>query len=233
LKREWLEVKGKAKLKDNATASPVRIKICGLTRSEDARLAAALGADYLGFIFAPSPRRISPETAGSILRDLEKEQPERFTGIEAVGVFVNSDPGFVEQTVRLAGLSVIQLHGEEDPEYCRRFKAPVIKALRIRDRGIFDVVPRYPTPYILLEPHVAGKRGGTGVQADWQLAAELVRTFADKRFFLAGGLGPENAEAAVAAVKPFAVDASSALESGPGIKDRHKMKTFIEAVRNI
>jgi phosphoribosylanthranilate isomerase len=71
------------------------------------------------------------------------------------------------------------------------------------------------------------------VQADWQLAAELVRTFADKRFFLAGGLGPENVEAAVAAVKPFAVDASSALESGPGIKDRHKMKTFIEAVRKI
>jgi phosphoribosylanthranilate isomerase len=223
----------KAESKDSAPASPVRIKICGLTRIEDARLAATLGADYLGFIFAPSPRRISPETAGSILRVLEKERPERFAGIETVGVFVNADPGTVEETVRLAGLSAIQLHGDEEPEYCLRFKVPVIKALRIRDREIFDLVPRYPTPYILLEPHVQGKRGGTGVQADWRLAAELVSTFADKRFFLAGGLGPGNVEAAVAAVRPFAVDASSGLENSPGTKDRQKMKTFIEAVRNI
>ena len=223
---------GKAELSDNATASPVRIKICGLTRSEDALLALTLGADYLGFIFAPSPRRIAPETAGSILRDLEKEQPERFPGIAGVGVFVNADRGSVEETTRLAGLSLIQLHGDEDPEYCRRFETPVIKALHIRDRGIFDLVPRYPTPYILLEPHVAGKRGGTGVQADWRLAAELVRTFPDKRFFLAGGLGPENVQAAVAAVQPFAVDASSSLEKDLRIKDRQKMKTFIEAVRN-
>jgi phosphoribosylanthranilate isomerase len=195
-------------------------------------MAATLGADYLGFIFAPSPRRISPETAGSILRELEKVQPERLHRIEGVGVFVNAERGSVEETVRQAGLGVIQLHGDEDPEYCRRFKVPVIKVLRIRDRGIFDLVPRYSTPYILLEPHVSGKRGGTGVRADWPLAAELVRTFPDKRFFLAGGLGPENVGAAVAAVKPFGVDASSGLEKDLRIKDREKMKRFIEAVRN-
>jgi phosphoribosylanthranilate isomerase len=225
-------VEGKGELIDNSTASRVRIKICGLTRSGDARLAAALGADYLGFIFAPSPRRISKETAGSILRDLETQQPERFAGIQAVGVFVNADRESVQETIRLAGLSVVQLHGDEDPEYCSRFEVPVIKALRIRDRGIFDLVPRYPTPYILLEPHVPGRRGGTGVQADWRLAAELVRTFTGKRFFLAGGLGPENVKAAVVAVRPFAVDASSSLEKDLRIKDRQKMKKFVEAVRS-
>jgi phosphoribosylanthranilate isomerase len=225
-------VGGKPELIDGAAAPPVRIKICGLTRSEDARLAATLGADYLGFIFASSPRQIAPETAGSILRDLQKKRPEKLHGIERVGVFVNAERGFVEEAARLAGLTMIQLHGEEDPEYCRWFKLPVIKALRIGDRSVFDRIASYPTPYILIEPHVPGKRGGTGVQVDWQLAAELVRAFADKRFFLAGGLGPENVQAAVAAVRPFAVDASSSLENGPGIKDRQKMKVFIEAVRN-
>ena len=161
----------KAGSHDKPSTSPLRIKICGLTRMEDARLAATLGAAYLGFIFAPSPRRIFAETAGSILRDLESERSERLGRIEGVGVFVNADRRSVEQTARLAGLSVIQLHGDEDPEYCRCFNLPVIKVLRLRDRGIFDLVPRYPTPYILLEPHVPGKRGGTGVQADWQLAA--------------------------------------------------------------
>lgn len=216
----------------NSAATPeVRIKVCGITRMEDARMAAALGADYLGFVFAPSPRRISPQAAGSILRALETERSERLPRIQGVGVFVNAERRSVEEAVRLAGLTAIQLHGDEEPEYCRGFKMPVIKALRLRDRTVFDLVPRYPTPYILLEPHVPGKRGGTGVQADWQLAAELVRTSPDKRFFLAGGLGPENVLSAVQIVRPFAVDASSSLESSPGIKDPQKTKKFFEAVR--
>jgi phosphoribosylanthranilate isomerase len=210
----------------------VRIKICGLTRIEDARLAVSLGADYLGFIFAPSPRQIAPEAAGSILRDLEAERSAEHPRIEGVGVFVDADRVFVEKTARLAGLTMVQLHGDEDPEYCGRIELPVIKALHIRDRGIFDQVRRYPTPYILIEPHVPGKRGGSGVQADWQLAAELVRTFPDKRFFLAGGLGPGNVRAAIQTVQPFAVDASSALETVLRIKNPQKMKGFVETVRN-
>jgi phosphoribosylanthranilate isomerase len=210
----------------------LRIKICGLTRSEDARLAVALGADYLGFIFAPSPRQVAPETAEAILRSLQKEHPGWLSAVERVGVFVNADRGFIDGTARRAGLTMLQLHGDEDPEYCAGFELPVIKALRVRDRNIFDRVASYPTPYILLEPYVPGKHGGTGVQADWKLSAELVRTFPDKRFFLAGGLGPANVRAAIAAVQPFAVDASSVLESRPGIKDRQKMKEFIKAVRN-
>ena len=216
-----------------AAAPPrLRIKICGLTRCEDTRLAVGLGADYLGFIFAPSPRQVAPETVGAILRTLEEEHPGLLAGVARVGVFVNADRGFIDGTALKAGLTMLQLHGDEDPEGCTGFGLPVIKALHVRDRSIFQLVAGYPTPYILLEPHVPGKHGGTGVQADWKLAAELVRTFPDKRFFLAGGLGPANVRAAIAAVQPYAVDASSALESRPGIKDRQKMKEFSEAVRN-
>ena len=210
----------------------VRIKICGLTRPEDARLAVTLGADYMGFIFAPSLRRITPKAVGAILRNLEKEHQGKLPAVELVGVFVDADRGFIEEAALRAGLTVLQLHGDEDPEYCARFELPVIKALRIRDRGIFELVDSYQTPYILLEPYVRGKHGGTGVRADWQLAAELVQAFPDKRFLLAGGLGPENVQAAVTTVRPFAVDASSALESRPGIKDQQKMKAFIETARN-
>jgi phosphoribosylanthranilate isomerase len=215
-----------------SSKSRVRIKICGLTRDEDVRLAVALGADYLGFVFAPSSRRVTPETVGSIVHALEKERPAEPSGPERVGVFVDEDGDVIEEAARQAGLTMLQLHGDENPELCARFDLPVIKALRIRDRGIFDRIRSYPTPYILLEPYVPGKRGGTGVQANWRMAGEIVRYFPDKRFFLAGGLGEGNVAAAVTAVRPFAVDASSALESAPGVKDRQKMEDFIKAVRN-
>jgi phosphoribosylanthranilate isomerase len=231
-----VKAKGKPGTTGAAVPPRVRIKICGLTRPEDARLALTLGADYLGFIFAPSPRQVAPAAVSAILRCLEEEQTGKrtqgFTAAERVGVFVDADRDFVHEATRRADLTMLQLHGDEDPEHCARFELPVIKALRIRDRGIFELVESYHTPYILLEPYVQGKHGGTGVQANWQLAAELVQTFPDKRFFLAGGLRAENVQAAVAAVRPFAVDASSALESRPGIKDRQKMQAFIEAVRN-
>jgi phosphoribosylanthranilate isomerase len=223
---------GKAEFAEAAVPPRVRIKICGLTRAEDARLAVTLGADYLGFIFAPSPRQITPKAAEAILRSPEKGRRGKQSEVERVGVFVNADRGFIEEAALRADLTVLQLHGDEDPEYCAQFELPVIKALRIRHRGIFELVESYRTPYILLEPYVQGKLGGTGVRANWQLAAELVQSFPDKRFLLAGGLGPENVQAAVATVQPYAVDASSALESRPGIKDRQKMKNFFEAVRN-
>jgi phosphoribosylanthranilate isomerase len=227
-----VNINGKSGPVDTSSAPRVRIKICGITRAEDARLAVSIGADYLGFIFAPSPRQVTPEAVGSILRFLEKEQSAKSATVERVGVFVNAAKGFIEKAARQAGLTMLQLHGDEDPDFCDRFDLPVIKVLRIRDRGIFDRIASYPTPYILLEPYVPGKRGGTGIQTNWQLAAELVRTFPDKRFLLAGGVGPENVQAAVAAVQPFAVDASSALESAPGVKDPQKMRAMIEAMRN-
>jgi phosphoribosylanthranilate isomerase len=207
----------------------VRVKICGLTRCRDAALAVLCGADYLGFIFAASPRRLDADRAAAIIRSLQGL--ERAPACQRVGVFVNSGGKIIRDTARRAALTMLQLHGDEPPEFCRLFDLPVIKALRVRDRGIFDLVRRYDTDYILLEPYVSGLYGGTGVQADWALAAEVVRTFPQRQFFLAGGLGPHNVEAAIESVKPFAVDASSALESGPGIKDRSKLSKFMEAVR--
>jgi phosphoribosylanthranilate isomerase len=216
----------------DAGSARVQIKICGLTRLEDARLAFALGAEYLGFIFAPSRRRVDARSAGALLRALQQEGVDGGPTVQRVGVFVNTGRRLIEETASQAGLTMLQLHGDEEPEFCDQFDLPVIKALRFKDRGVFDRVAAYRTPYILLEPYLPGSYGGTGVQADWALAAELVRTFPDKRFFLAGGLGPENVQAAVSAVRPFAVDASSALESGPGLKDREKLKAFIEAAKN-
>jgi phosphoribosylanthranilate isomerase len=216
----------------DAGARRVHIKICGLTRLEDMRLAAALGAEYLGFIFAPSRRRVDARAVGALLRSLPQEPPGSERSVQRVGVFVNAGRKLIEETAGPAGLTMLQLHGDEEPEFCDQFELPVIKALRIKDRGIFDRVAAYRTPYILLEPYLPGSYGGTGVQADWALAAELVRAFPDKRFFLAGGLGPDNVQAAVSAVQPFAVDASSALESRPGLKDQEKLKAFIDAVRH-
>ena len=219
-------------MRHNPESNRVRIKICGLTRIEDARLAAELGVEYLGFIFAESPRRVAAEAAGVILRTLEQERQGGMRSVERVGVFVNASGEDILATARQASLTMLQLHGDEDPDFCSQFELPVIKALRILDRGIFDLVRGYDTPYILLEPYLPGKYGGTGVQANWQLASELVSTFPEKRFFLAGGLGPGNVKAALSAVRPFAVDASSALENRPGIKDHQKMKSFIKAVRS-
>jgi len=219
-------------VRHNPESNRVRIKICGLTRIEDARLAAELGVEYLGFIFAKSPRRVAAEAAGAILRTLEQERQGGMRPVERVGVFVNASGEDILSTARQASLTMLQLHGDEDPDFCSQFELPVIKALRILDRGIFDLVRGYDIPYILLEPYLPGKYGGTGVQANWQLASELVSTFPEKMFFLAGGLGPGNVKAALSAVRPFAVDASSALENRPGIKDRQKMKSFIKAVRS-
>ena len=219
-------------MRHNPESNRVRIKICGLTRIEDARLAAELGVEYLGFIFAESPRRVAAEAAGAILRTLEQERQGGMRPVERVGVFVNASGEDILSTARQASLTMLQLHGDENPDFCSQFELPVIKALRILDRGIFDLVRGYDIPYILLEPYLPGKYGGTGVQANWQLASELVSTFPEKRFFLAGGLGPGNVKAALSAVRPFAVDASSALENRPGIKDQQKMKSFIKAVRS-
>ncbi len=203
----------------------IRIKICGLTRIEDALQAVEAGADYLGFIFSESSRRITIGKAYSIIRDL----PRR---IQRVGVFVNAHELFIRQVITQTGLSMIQLHGNETPEFCRSFDLPVIKVFRVKDCQVLNTITKYETEHILLEPYVAGKYGGTGKTVDWSMAAEIVSELPEKKIFLAGGLNPENASAAVRAVKPFALDASSGLEKSPGIKDPVKIKEFIKVVKN-
>jgi phosphoribosylanthranilate isomerase len=202
----------------------MKIKVCGLTRPEDALDAAAAGADYLGFIFADSPRRIDPAAARSIIRVLPP-------GPHPVGVFVNAASDQIRATARSTGIRCIQLHGDESPAFCRELDLPVIKALRLKDEGILDLIPAYDTEIILLEPWVAGKYGGTGKRADWALAARIVKTFPDRRFMLAGGLDPKNALQACRRVAPFALDLNSGLETAPGIKSRALIKQLFEVVK--
>ncbi len=198
----------------------VRIKICGITNEEDALAAAHLGADALGFIFAPSPRRISVERAREIIKVLPPL-------VQTVGVFVNEDPEKVLSTAAACGLDILQLHGSESVDYCSRFDRRVIKAVRLQSRDELKNLSKYVNVVdaLLLDTYVPNKLGGTGITFDWKLAVEARRY---GRIVLAGGLNPENVAAAISMVKPYAVDASSGLERSPGVKDHEKMARFIK-----
>ena len=201
----------------------VRIKICGITNKEDALAAAHLGADALGFIFAPSPRKISAERAREIIKALPPF-------IKTVGVFVDEDPERVSTIAAMCGLDVLQLHGSESIDYCSSFDRRVIKAVRLRSRDDLENLSKYVNVVdaLLLDTYVPNKLGGTGITFDWKLAVEARRY---GRIILAGGLNPENVAAAISMVKPYAVDASSGLEQSPGVKDHEKMAQFIARVR--
>jgi phosphoribosylanthranilate isomerase len=191
----------------------IRIKICGITRPEDAQLAVDLGASAIGMVFWPgSPRCIDIARARAIVKSLP-------AFVTAVGVFVNQeDAGRIAER---AGLHALQLHGDEPASSYRTAALPVIKAVPVRDWSALEVaeeVPRSAT--VLLDAHDPVKRGGTGQRIDWGLAAEI----AERRpVILSGGLSAANVRAAIAEVKPYAVDVSSGVESAPGVKDPAKM----------
>jgi phosphoribosylanthranilate isomerase len=188
----------------------VRIKVCGITRAEDARAAVDLGVDALGFNFVPtSPRRIAPGAARRIIADLPPL-------VVKVGVFADTPAREIETVVREAGLDVAQLHGDESPEVCALVGVPWFKALRVDDRFRPEEAIRYGRAIVLLDGHRPGALGGTGRAFDWSLARGAA---AHGRVILAGGLGPGNIEAAIDAARPFAVDVNSGVESSPGIKD--------------
>jgi phosphoribosylanthranilate isomerase len=197
----------------------VRIKICGITNEEDGLAAAKFGADALGFVFAPSPRRISVERAREIIKVLPPL-------VQTVGVFVNEDPEKVLSTAAACGLDILQFHGDESAAYCSSFDRRVIKAVRLQSRDDLDNLSKYVNVVdaLLLDTYVANKLGGTGITFDWKLAVEARRY---GRIILAGGLNPENVAAAISMVKPYAVDASSGLEQSPGAKDHEKMVQFM------
>ena len=208
-------------MSDNPRA--VWIKVCGTTNSEDALAAAGLGADAIGFVFAQSPRQVSPDVAHEIIKTLPPS-------VQTVGVFVDEDPERVASTADLCDLDLLQFHGKETAGYCGQFGRRVIKAVRIKDEDDLDVCSQYDgvVEAFLLDTYVTGQSGGTGVTFDWNIA-RTARKYG--RIFLAGGLNPDNVAAAIRVAKPYAVDASSGLEQKPGVKDHAKIARFIRAVR--
>jgi phosphoribosylanthranilate isomerase len=203
----------------------VRVKICGLTNAADAVAAAEAGADALGFMFfAGSKRNISFADAAAIIRELP-------AFVCKVGVFVNAPAAEIRRAVAETGIDALQLHGEETPEFCAQFEPlRVVKAFRLRDRDSLRDCQRYPAHAWLLDSFVDGAHGGTGVTADWDLAAEAVQLH--HRVILAGGLRVETVAEAVRRVRPFGVDVSSGVESAPGRKDATKVRAFIENARS-
>ncbi len=205
------------------SGTTVRIKICGITKTEDGVTAAELGADAVGFVFAPSPRQVSPETAREIIMALPPL-------VQAAGVFVDEDPEKVASIADFCRLDLLQFHGKESAAYCARFGRRVIKAVRVQNQGGLEGCSEYSSivDALLLDTYVSGRSGGTGLTFDWNLALEAKRY---GRIILAGGLNPDNVAAAISAAKPYAVDASSGLEQKPGTKDHEKMARFMRAVR--
>lgn len=201
-----------------------RIKICGITREEDARAAVALGADAVGLVFyRPSPRWVSMERA----RAIAAATPPF---VATTAVFVNPDRDEVEQIVRECSVTLLQFHGDETPEFCASFERPYIKAARIRP-GL-DLL-EYLSPYAtagawMLDAFHAELRGGTGGAFDWNLVPASMA----KPVILSGGLTADNVGGAIRRIKPYAVDVSTSVETSSGIKDPAKIAAFIGAVRH-
>jgi len=201
----------------------VRVKICGITNSEDALLAIEAGADALGFVFFQgSPRYISPEKAADIIRRLPPF-------VQTVGLFVNEEPATVNSVADLCGLDVIQLHGEETPGYCESVRRRVIKAFRVKDIRTLDSLAQYQVSGCLLDAWSPAARGGTGLTFNWDIAAEATKR--GHRIVLAGGLTPDNVAECIRQVRPYGVDVSSGVESAPGLKDASSIRLFIERAK--
>ncbi len=199
----------------------VKLKVCGITSLEDARAAIDCGAEFLGFNFyRKSPRYISPEAVRTIIEQLP-------SGVTTVGIFVNeAQPQDVLEILKVSGVQLAQLHGDEDAAYCMEVGAErVIKALRVGEDFEVQQILNYPAWAILLDAFDKNLYGGTGKTANWEVAREAAKL---TRLFLAGGLSPENIAEAIQAVEPFAVDVNSGVESAPGVKDSARLKQLNE-----
>lgn len=201
-----------------------RIKICGLTREEDALFCASQGADFLGFIFVPStPRFIEPERAAAIATRLKDSESTS----KIVGVFRDASPDYVREIATLVGLDLVQLHGNETDDDVRAIGLPVIKSYRVGD-ALPDTTTHPSADWLLFDTFEERRAGGTGRRFDWSLLAAYPRT---KPFFLAGGLNPDNIAGAISLARPDAVDVASGVESEPGIKDHARVAQFFERVK--
>ena len=207
----------------------VRVKICGITRSQDLHAACDAGADAVGFVFYEnSPRHVTIAAAAALVRELPPF-------VQSVGLFVNAAPAFVDAVLQAVPLDLLQFHGDETPADCARFGRPYIKAVRVqRDTDLLKYAAAFDAARgLLLDAYVAGMPGGTGERFDWNLIPEKL----PKPIVLSGGLTPENIDQATQQVRPWAVDVSSGVEATmldngvavavKGIKDPHKMAQFI------
>lgn len=203
-----------------------KVKVCGVTRVDDAELATSLGAWAVGMVFyAPSPRRCSLEQALAISQTLRRRT-------ELVGVFVNESLQRIAEIAEQLQLSIVQLHGDEGPSFCaevaRRTGAKVCKAVQVSAAGDLRDLERFHVDFHLTDAKdERGLRGGTGITFDW---AMLATRRSKVPLILSGGLHPRNVAEAIATVQPFAVDVASGVEQAPGRKDEAKLRTFFEAV---
>ena len=205
---------------------PPKVKICGITNSNDADAAVEAGADALGFVFfAKSPRCIDPKVAQQIIAKLPPF-------ILSVGVFVNEEVTVVRDTMDQCGLALAQLHGDESPAYCESLNRPILRAIRLRDRGSFLSLAEYKgragVRGFVIDAFSESSYGGTGQTVDWNIAAEAAKS---APILLAGGLTPDNVQEAIHKVQPYGVDVSSGVEAKPGTKDPAKIQAFIQAVK--
>jgi phosphoribosylanthranilate isomerase len=199
----------------------VKVKICGITRVEDALAAVRLGADALGFNFWPrSKRYLPPAEARGIVRRLP-------AFVTAVGVFVDPTRDEVLRAAGASGVAVAQLHGDETPAFCASLPLPVLKGVRLAGPHDLAQLAAYEVLGFLLDAPGAGY-GGSGTTCDWPLAAAVAR---ELPVVLAGGLTPENVADAVRTVRPWAVDVASGVEAAPGVKDAERMRRFVERAK--
>jgi len=202
---------------------PVRIKICGITSLEDARVAVNLGVNALGFIFVPSSKRC---ISAQVAREISLRIP---AFVSKVGVFVDEDIDTINQLSDYCLLDTVQMHGSESPEMCAACKRSTIKAFQVRSDFNLSVLAQYPTQGLLLDTWDPAAHGGTGKSFDWSIARKAVREYSN--IILAGGLGPANLAEALEQVEPFAVDLNSGVEIRPGKKNPLKIREAVDIIR--
>ncbi len=198
-----------------------RIKICGNREAAACELAVLLGVELLGFIFAPSPRQVTPAQARSLIEGL----PE---SVEKVGVFVHEPVELINRVVQECGLTSVQLHARRPPEEVARIAAPAIPVYHLRTRADAAGITEAPGQRVLLDAAGEGSVGGTGKTFDWTLAEEVVQRYPT---IVSGGLRAENVGGAVRMLRPYGVDVASGVEAAPGIKDLAKLQWFVQVVR--
>ena len=202
-----------------------KIKLCGLRSEADVQLAVELGVDAVGFVLTESPRQVAEEQC----RHLRRLVPSQ---VAVHGVFAADAPGRIRKLVQTCQLDIAQVHGpEDDPAFWETLSGlPLIRAYRVRDRGVLSLLRADPRKVFLLDAYVPGKPGGTGETFDWGIAREAT---ALGKVILAGGLTPQNVAAAVGEARPWMVDTSGGIEKEKGVKDHDLMRAFVKAVRAV